>query len=222
VTVVVSQTWGEVHRVNERVRDGLKGKGLLGAADMVVKVLEKLDLTNAQKRDVRFYPPEATVVFNQKVRAAQPGAEGKLAGIVKAGVLIEVGGKFVTVPNKLLDRITLCQTREVNLATGETQNMNTNENLLTAGCPAVAPQPINQLVKPVKFPALPQEWKIVSLRECPTPDTMQRKPFWEHTDIRQTHYTALNRRPVCRTVQNQYWEFETSHEPKLNLFPLKF
>ena len=41
------------------------------------------------------------------------------------------------------------------------------------GCPATAPQPINQLVKPVKFPAQPQEWKIVSLRECPTPDNMQ-------------------------------------------------
>ena len=29
--VVVSQTWGEVHRVNSRVRDALKSKGLLGA-----------------------------------------------------------------------------------------------------------------------------------------------------------------------------------------------
>ena len=51
--------------------------------------------------------------------------------------------------------------------------MNTNENLISTGCPTTAPQPINQLVKPVKFPAQPQEWKIVSLRECPTPDTMQ-------------------------------------------------
>ena len=29
--VIVSQTWSEVHRVNSRVRDVLKGKGLLGA-----------------------------------------------------------------------------------------------------------------------------------------------------------------------------------------------
>jgi len=131
--VVVSQTWGEVHRVNERVRDALKGKGLLGAADTVVQVLDKLDLTNAQKRDARFYPPEAIVVFNQKVYAAQPGAEGKLAGIVKAGVLIEVGGKFVTVPNKLLDRITLCQTREVNLASGDRLHLKANRKLRSGG-----------------------------------------------------------------------------------------
>jgi hypothetical protein len=51
--------------------------------------------------------------------------------------------------------------------------MNTTENLISTGCPATAPQPINQVIKPVKFPAQPQEWKIVSLRECPTPDTMQ-------------------------------------------------
>jgi c-di-GMP-binding flagellar brake protein YcgR len=76
--VVVSQTWGEVHRVNSRVRDALKGKGLLGAADSTVQALERIDLTNAQKRDMRFYPSDAVIVFNQKVRDAQPGAKGKL------------------------------------------------------------------------------------------------------------------------------------------------
>ena len=35
------------------------------------------------------------------------------------------------------------------------------------------PQPPNHIVKPVKFPPQPQEWKIVSLRECPTPEAMQ-------------------------------------------------
>src|SRR5947209_2671487 len=51
--------------------------------------------------------------------------------------------------------------------------MNTTENLIFNGCPAPAPQPANNLVKPFKFPAQPQEWQIVSLRECPTPETMQ-------------------------------------------------
>src|SRR5207247_3103780 len=51
--------------------------------------------------------------------------------------------------------------------------MNTTENLISNGCPAHAPQTTNNIVKPIKFPAQPQEWKIVSLRECPTPETMQ-------------------------------------------------
>lgn len=51
--------------------------------------------------------------------------------------------------------------------------MNTTENFISTGCPANAPQPENKIVKPIKFPPQPQEWKIVSLRECPTPDTMR-------------------------------------------------
>ena len=45
--------------------------------------------------------------------------------------------------------------------------MNTTENFVST------PQPENNIVKPVKFPPQPQEWKIVSLRECPTPADIQ-------------------------------------------------
>ena len=91
--VVVSQTWNEVHRVNEQVRDKLKSKGLLGVNDVTVQTLEKLDLTTAQKREERFYPSDAVIVFNQKVRNAGAGTKGKLGGIVKTGVLVEVNGQ---------------------------------------------------------------------------------------------------------------------------------
>jgi len=131
--VVVSQTWGEVHRVNSRVRDALKGKGLLGAADSAVQALERIDLTNAQKRDERFYPTDAVIVFNQKVRDAEPGAKGKLVGILKSSVLVEVGGKFVTVSNRLLDRLTVCQTRELAVTTGDRLNLKANRKLASGG-----------------------------------------------------------------------------------------
>jgi hypothetical protein len=45
--------------------------------------------------------------------------------------------------------------------------MNTTENINSTS------QPQNNVVKPLKFPSQPQEWKIVSLRECPTPQEMQ-------------------------------------------------
>src|SRR5438552_3628567 len=124
--VVISQTWAEIHRVNSRVRDALKAKGLLGANDTTVQVLDRLDLTNAQKRDERFYPQDAVVVFNQKVRRAEPGATGRLAGVVKAAVLIEVNGELVTVSNKVLDRITVCQFREVALAERDRLHLKAN------------------------------------------------------------------------------------------------
>ena len=131
--VVVSQTWAEVHRVNSRVRDALKAKGLLGANDTTIQALDKLDLTNAQKRDERFYPPEAVVVFNQKVHKTEPGVKGKLAGIVKLGVLVEVDGKFVTVSNKLLNRITVCQPREIALSAGDRLHLKANRKLASGG-----------------------------------------------------------------------------------------
>ena len=131
--VVVSQTWGEVHRVNSRVRDALKGKGLLGAADSALQALERIDLTNAQKRDERFYPPDAVIVFNQKVRDAEPGAKGKLAGILKTSVLVEVGGKFVTVSNRLLDRLTVCQARALSVANGDRLHLKANRKLASGG-----------------------------------------------------------------------------------------
>jgi len=131
--VVVSQTWAEVHRVNSRVRDALKAKGLLGANDSTVQVLDRLDLTNAQKRDERFYSKDAVVVFNQKIREAEPGAKGKLTGIVKAGVLVEVGGRFVTVSNKMLDRISVCLPRECLVTAGDRLHLKANRKLAAGG-----------------------------------------------------------------------------------------
>jgi conjugative relaxase-like TrwC/TraI family protein len=130
-TVVVSQTWGEVHRVNSKVRDALKGKGLLGAHDVTVQALDKLDLTNAQKRDERFYPKDAVIVFNQKVRQTEPGVRGKLAGIVKAGLLVEVDGKCVTVSNKVLDKINVCLPREIPVTQGDKLHLKANRKLVS-------------------------------------------------------------------------------------------
>jgi hypothetical protein len=50
--------------------------------------------------------------------------------------------------------------------------MNTTEDLIATECPAVASQPINKVIKP---PAQPQEWKIVSSMECPTPENIQQR-----------------------------------------------
>lgn len=44
-TVIVSQTWSEVARVNEQVRAGLKAKRLLGEREVTVTALEQVDLS---------------------------------------------------------------------------------------------------------------------------------------------------------------------------------
>jgi conjugative relaxase-like TrwC/TraI family protein len=127
--VVVSQTWAEVHRVNEKVREKLKSKGLLGAKDVTIQTLEKIDLTSAQKRDERFYPSGAVIVFNQRVRGTEAGAKGKLGGIVKAGVLVEMDGRFITVADKVLDKITVCCPREIQIAEKDRLHLKANRKL---------------------------------------------------------------------------------------------
>jgi len=127
--VVVSQTWGEVHRVNSKVRDALKGKGLLGANDVMVQALDKMDLTNAQKRDKRFYPQDAVIVFNQKVRQAEPGMRGKLTAIRECGIFVEINGKDVLVSNKVLDKINVCLPREIPVAQGDKLHLKANRKL---------------------------------------------------------------------------------------------
>src|SRR5208283_5317787 len=67
--------------------------------------------------------------FNQKVRNAQPGKTGKLGGIVKSGVLVEVDGRFITVPSKLLDKINVCLPRELLIAQNDRLHLKANRKL---------------------------------------------------------------------------------------------
>lgn len=127
--VVVAQTWAEVHRVNERVRAALKRKGLVAADDHPVEVLEKVDLTKAQKRDERFFSSNQMVVFNQPFRGFASGTRGKLFGIIKRGVLVEVGGKMLLVPRRQLDRINVCRPMMIALARGDRLQIKANRKM---------------------------------------------------------------------------------------------
>jgi conjugative relaxase-like TrwC/TraI family protein len=127
--VVVAQTWAEVHRVNERVRAALKRKGLIAADDHPVEVLEKVDLTIAQKRDERFFSSNQRVVFNQPFHGFASGTRGKLSGIVKRGVLIEIGGKMRLVPRRQLDCINVCRPMAIALARGDRIQIKANRKM---------------------------------------------------------------------------------------------
>jgi len=129
--VVVAQTWAEVHRVNERVRVALKKKGIIAADEHIIEALEKIDLTTAQKRDERFYSSNQTVVFNQPLRGFASGTRGKLSGIVKRGVLVEVGGKALLVPRRQLDHISVCRPLTLALGQGDRLQIKANRRMST-------------------------------------------------------------------------------------------
>lgn len=73
--------------------------------------------------------------------------------------------------------------------------MNTTENQIAGGS-AGPNQAIASMVKPFKFPSQPQEWKIVSLRECPPSDQLQ----------------------ICDTAEHaaDYWRLHIPQHPYFN------
>jgi ABC-type branched-subunit amino acid transport system substrate-binding protein len=88
-TVIVSQSWNEIHRVNDAVRAALKRKKLVGGTDAVVKTFQPVDLTDAQKRDARSYGPDAVLVFNQNVRGFKAGESAWLKSIEDESLIVE-------------------------------------------------------------------------------------------------------------------------------------
>jgi len=125
-TVVVSQSWSEIHKVNEQVRLGLKAQKLIGDAETTVTALERQDLTDAQKRDKRFYQPDAVLVFNRPAAGFQSGSAGKLRGMTGKHLLIEADNRIRPVPFKELDKITVCQPKELSLSSGDRLQLKAN------------------------------------------------------------------------------------------------
>jgi conjugative relaxase-like TrwC/TraI family protein len=125
-TVVVSQSWSEIHKVNEQVRFGLKTQKLIGEAETTVTALERQDLTDAQKRDKRFYQPESILVFNRPTAGFKSGSAGKLCGITDKHLLIEADHRIRPVPFKELDKIIVCQPKELSLSSGDRLQLKAN------------------------------------------------------------------------------------------------
>ncbi len=124
--VVVAQTWHEVNAVNMSVRARLREKGLLGENETEVTALQHIDLTNAQKRDCRYYPFSAPIVFNRPVGRIPQGARGMYVTTVERGVLVEFNRDWHLISQRQLDRITVCQPKRLSLAHGDKLQLKAN------------------------------------------------------------------------------------------------
>jgi len=132
-TVIVSQSWNEIHKVNERVRDGLKAQKLIGEKETAVTTLERIDLTDAQKRDKRFYHADAVLVFNRPVVGFKQGNTGKLRGVTDKHLLVESENCIRPIPFKHLDKITVCQPKELSLSSGDRLQLKANDKSQDGG-----------------------------------------------------------------------------------------
>jgi ATP-dependent exoDNAse (exonuclease V) alpha subunit len=124
--VVVSQTWSEIRQVNDHVRSALKSRGRIGANEQAVTALEPVDLTAAQKRDRRFYNENSVVLVNRDAGGFKKGQTARLVTITQTGLGLEGGERIRTVPFRFLDRLTVCQPRELALAAGDRLQLKAN------------------------------------------------------------------------------------------------
>ena len=124
--IVVSQTRAEVRAVNEAIRKQLRDRGFLSEDESRVTALEQVDLTAAQKLDLRHYPPGSVVVFNRDFRNCTRGEQAKIVGLTARHLVVEVAGKIRQVPQNLLDKITVCLSHVLDLCAGDRLQLKAN------------------------------------------------------------------------------------------------
>ena len=91
-----------------------------------VTALETVDLTEAQKRDRRFYKEDTVLVLNRNAGGFQKGQTCRLVAITDRGLVLESADKVRTVPFRFADRLTVCQPKELTLAAGDRLQLKAN------------------------------------------------------------------------------------------------
>ncbi len=125
-TVVVSQSWNEIHKVNERIRAALQRERLIGESETAVTTFQPLGLTDAQKRDARSYSADTVLVFNRNVRGFKAGDSVRLQAVTDTHLIVESEERIASVLFKHLDRVTLCERKEFPLSAGDRLQLKAN------------------------------------------------------------------------------------------------
>jgi conjugative relaxase-like TrwC/TraI family protein len=124
--VAVSQSWNEIHKVNDEIRAALKRENRLGHDESVITAFLPVDLTVAQKRDTRSYAPDSVLVFNRDARGFKAGEAARLKAITDKHLIAESGNRTAKIPFKQLDKLSVCQSKEMALCPGDRLQLKAN------------------------------------------------------------------------------------------------
>src|SRR6185503_1773835 len=125
-TVVVSQSWNEIHKVNDAIRLVLKREKLISDTESVVTTFQAVDLTAAQKRDARSYTNDTVLVFNRDAWGFKAGESVRLRLLTDKHLIVESDERFARMPLQTLDKITVCQRKEMPVSAGERLQLKAN------------------------------------------------------------------------------------------------
>lgn len=124
-TLVVAQTWDEIHGVNDSIRQRLKHECLLGK-ETKLEFFESRDLGNAQKCDARFYQQGDYVYFIKKYGRFDKGELAKVEKATEQGLALSKDGRKTKVGLNQSKHFIVVQKREIELASGDRLQMKFN------------------------------------------------------------------------------------------------
>jgi ATP-dependent exoDNAse (exonuclease V) alpha subunit len=117
--LAVTQTWEAVHSLNDAIRVELKRAGIL-KDDTSVASWQAVNLTEAQKRDARFYAAGEGVFFLRDYGRYQRGDFCEIVSADERGVTLRKNGRDTAVSyNNAAACLAPVRTREIELARGD-------------------------------------------------------------------------------------------------------
>src|SRR5207249_3105848 len=74
----------------------------------------------------RFYATESVVVLNRNAGGFPKGQTAHLVDITRNGAVLEANDRVRTIPFRLLNRLSVCQPKELSLASGDRLQLKAN------------------------------------------------------------------------------------------------
>jgi ATP-dependent exoDNAse (exonuclease V) alpha subunit len=124
-TLVVAQTWAEVHSVNDAIRTALREAGRLGAGT-ILTAYRPLDRSIAQRRDGRFYEAGQAAFFLKSYGRFKKGERCEIAGATERGLILVKNGRRSNVSYRYGDRIAVASPTEMEIAPGDRLQLKAN------------------------------------------------------------------------------------------------
>lgn len=124
-TLVVAQTWSEVHRVNEAIREALRTRGQLGKGK-TLRTFRPVDATVAQRRDPSFYIPGQHVYFLRRYGRFAKGDVCEVRGTNARGIILHKAGVDTTVGLRYADRLSVAEAVRLEIAPGDRLQLKLN------------------------------------------------------------------------------------------------
>lgn len=119
--LLVSPTWAEIEAVTEKVRETLKGQGVLGHQDESVTVFDSFSWTEAQKKNGNQYQPGQRLRFARRTKHFGSGETVEVQAVIENGLRVRRpdGSEVDFIPAALASSFDVGEARELKVALGD-------------------------------------------------------------------------------------------------------